>query len=442
VTKNESSIQQCLRLIETSLQWGDAASWTNEDFEVLSEKIYDATAVRLSTSTLKRIWGKVRYDSSPTTATLNALARYAGFENWRDFLNRTEPCLTDPIPSTSFHQSGPSAPFHQVKPASAPRRRLRTGLLIVLIAAITGLLSLFAVRHKQRPSDASIAATRFESRQSSDGLPNSVVFQYDAENLHPTKLMIQQSWDTTRREELALDSKAHTSLYYYPGFFTARLIADGQTIKTSEVFIKTQGWKGIIQYDPIPIYLAGNEIKAENKLSITAATLKQKANTSIFNDIWTEFDNVRDFPGISGEDFSFSTTLRNTSSVEQCLCRGVRVFILGTTSAIIIPLTDKGCISNINLLTGDKIIRGKDHDLSFFGCDFRSHQKLECIVKDHRLDIRLNNLSVINEQQLHSIGKIIGIRVAFEGAGEISELSLASPVGKFDLLPASDSTAH
>lgn len=437
MTKNESSIQQCLRLIEASLQWGDAASWSNEDFEALSEKIYDATAVRLSTSTLKRIWGKVRYDSSPTTATLNALARYAGFENWRDFLNKTSPPSDEPSPSISPDQpelSPISTPLGGAKSPHTPRRRIRTGLLIVIIAAITGLLSLFAVRHKQRPSDASIAATRFESRQSSDGLPNSVVFQYDAENLHPTKLMIQQSWDTTRREEVAPDSKAHTSLYYYPGFFTARLIADGQTIRTSDVFIRTKGWKGIIQHAPIPIYLADNDIKTDKKLSITAATLQQKTNTTIFNDIWTEFDNVRDFSDMPGDSFSFSTTLRNTSTIEQCLCRGVRVYILGTTSAIIIPLADKGCISNINLLTGDQMILGKDHDLSFFGCDFRSQQKLECIVKDHRLDIRLNNSSVINVEQTRSIGKIIGIRVAFEGTGDISAISLASPTGNFDLI--------
>src|ERR1700754_1498394 len=81
--KNDSALQQCRLLIESSLGWGDAASWTNEDFNTLSESIFDKTGVRLSVSTLKRVWGKVKYDSTPTMATLNALAQYAGFEGWR-----------------------------------------------------------------------------------------------------------------------------------------------------------------------------------------------------------------------------------------------------------------------------------------------------------------------------------------------------------------------
>src|SRR5579872_6067278 len=83
---NSSGLEQCKHLIEASLGWGNAASWTNEDFDTLSDRIFERTSVRLSVSTLKRIWGKVRYDSSPTTATLNALARYAGFEGWRDLI--------------------------------------------------------------------------------------------------------------------------------------------------------------------------------------------------------------------------------------------------------------------------------------------------------------------------------------------------------------------
>src|ERR1700761_7310896 len=83
---NATGLEQCKRLIEASLGWGDPVSWTNEDFDTLSDRIAERTSVRLSVSTLKRIWGKVKYDSSPTMATLNALARFAGFEGWRDFL--------------------------------------------------------------------------------------------------------------------------------------------------------------------------------------------------------------------------------------------------------------------------------------------------------------------------------------------------------------------
>src|SRR6266481_242088 len=83
--KEKQLLLLCRKLIEQSLNWGDGSIWSNDDFEQLSEKIFDKTKVKLSVSTLKRIWGKVRYENFPTTATLNALTGFLGYESWRDF---------------------------------------------------------------------------------------------------------------------------------------------------------------------------------------------------------------------------------------------------------------------------------------------------------------------------------------------------------------------
>src|SRR5471030_2632643 len=93
-------LSKCRQLVEQSLNWGDSATWGNDDFDQLSEKIFDKTKVRLSVSTLKRIWGRVRYESFPTTATLNALANFIDFENWREFRQK------NPIENNdNFHET-------------------------------------------------------------------------------------------------------------------------------------------------------------------------------------------------------------------------------------------------------------------------------------------------------------------------------------------------
>ena len=51
----------------------------------LSEKIQEQLNIPLSHVTLKRIWGKVKYDSLPNTHTLNTLVQFVGYENWREF---------------------------------------------------------------------------------------------------------------------------------------------------------------------------------------------------------------------------------------------------------------------------------------------------------------------------------------------------------------------
>src|SRR5580693_606006 len=83
--------EKCKDLIEAKLGWGGSEAWSNRDFDTLSDKIFEVTGVTLSQTTLKRIWGKVKYDSAPTVTTLDTLARFLGFEHWRDFRQQHTP---------------------------------------------------------------------------------------------------------------------------------------------------------------------------------------------------------------------------------------------------------------------------------------------------------------------------------------------------------------
>src|SRR5450432_1597490 len=78
-------VQECKRLVENKLGWGSSDRWSTDDYNKLSELIEEATGVRLSVATLKRIWGRVKYENRPTVSTLNPLAKFVGFESWRKF---------------------------------------------------------------------------------------------------------------------------------------------------------------------------------------------------------------------------------------------------------------------------------------------------------------------------------------------------------------------
>lgn len=78
-------MRQVKRLFEEKTGWGDSDLWNNQDFLELSEMIFDQTGITLSHVTLKRIWGKVRYESLPHTKTLNTIVQFLGYGNWREF---------------------------------------------------------------------------------------------------------------------------------------------------------------------------------------------------------------------------------------------------------------------------------------------------------------------------------------------------------------------
>jgi hypothetical protein len=418
---NETGLEQCKRLIEASLGWGDPASWTNEDFDELSDRIFEKTTVRLSVSTLKRIWGKVKYEHSPTTATLNVLARHAGFGGWRDFLSRSSP-------QTMVQEPQPK-----------PARSLILTPLIISAVVVGCLLALLSARLIHPPTKA--PPLRFEGHPTSDDLPNSVVFDYDATPLDPKEVIIQQSWDPQRREKVDPNGKQHTSIYYYPGYFSAKLIVDGTIRRQSEVFVTTKGWKAIVGHNPYPIYLSREETKSDSgRLGVTAATLAEKTGSSVFSGAWVAFADVRPFSDMHGDHFSFSTSLRNTSTVEQCLCRNIRITLLGKNSAIIIPLSDKGCIAGLKFFPGFKPQDGRDHDLSAFGCDFRQWQRLVCTEKERVITITLNGLPVFRAADAVSIGDIVGLNIDFEGTGVIREAVLQGSGAPIDLLADASSS--
>ena len=395
-----------------ALAWGDSTEWSDLDFEKLSGRIFDKTNTLLSITTLKRLWGRVKYDSSPNVATLNALARFIDFADWRSFKQHID----------------------TVKPVSAPAALLvpkkKNPINIILTASIAavilGVIIAWVIKPKSDTKVNLNVPVKFSSRKVSDGLPNSVIFNYDASTLGIDSITLQQSWDAKRNERLSAKLKQHTSIYYYPGYFNAKLLANGKTLKESPVFIKTKGWTGIIEKDPVPTYLSSGDIHLTNAMGISAKTLASKTGSPVFNNTVVSFNNVREFAGLNGSDFTLTTTLQNTSTPQEASCRKVRICILGKSNAIIIPLADKGCISDLYIYTSSAWVNGKDKDLSAFGCDFSKAQELVCNIKQMVFTVSLNNKLIFSTPITQTIGDIVGLSISFEGAGKIEYLRLGN----------------
>lgn len=401
------------KMAEASLGWGDSAHWGDHDFEKLSELILKKTGTMLSITTLKRLWGRVKYNSTPNAATLNTMAAFLAFDDWRTF-KKNAGTDTEPTIITG-------AVINPVKKNYLPVVLSAAAIVLVLGGLIAWTSMYKAV--KKTPVNAPV---KFESRKITEGLPNSVVFDYDATALNIDTVTLQQTWDPKRTEKLSARNKQHTSIYYYPGYFTASLIANGEVKKKNPVYIKTNGWIGIIDKDPVPTYLSNADIHLPGAMGISSKTLALKTGSPVFNNQLVGFYNVREFDDLQGGDFTLETTLRNTSTPNESSCRKAILYILGKQNAIIIPLSAKGCSSALNLYTSSDWVNGKDKDLSAFGCDFSTFQKLTCTVKDMKLNIYLNDKSIFNTPITQTITQIAGICIRFEGSGQIKALKLGN----------------
>ena len=406
-------VRQCLAQIEESLGWGPSDHWHNDVFSELSEKIQQKTQVLLSPTTLKRVWGKVGYKSAPSITTLNTLAQFAGFENWRDFKNQSK---------TKKH------PLQKL---------LNSNMGIIMLAAslmTVVFISFFSLKQpKTAISDLDVSNIRFESRPIAKGLPNSVVFDVDLEGISSDSIHIQQYWDPTKTIKLEKGQKQATGQYYFPGYFRAKLLVDGEIIKQHDLFIKSEGWLGTLDYEPIPKYVEQKDI-LNGKLSFSPTLLEEIKSAE--HPLSSTFHLVDDLKPVSGDNFILESTLKSSYHEKWAVCQRADIIILGTKSSIILGLSIPGCVSEIGILMGDVYLSGKKHDLSNLGVDLSAPRNIKIVGAEQELKAYVDDELVFTGSYTKSIGAIVGLRYGFLGAGEVHKVLLQNTANGNTILNA------
>ncbi len=394
-------VQKCLSQIEESLGWGPSEHWHNDVFSELSEKIQHKTQVLLSPTTLKRVWGKVNYKSAPSITTLNTLAQFAGFENWRDFKNETKDTEKTSV-----------------------LNRVNSNLGIIMLAAsvmAVVFISFYSLKGSQPDTELNTSSVYFNSRPLAKGLPNSVVFDLDIDSIQSDSIYIQQFWDPTKTITLEMGQKQATGQYYYPGYFRAKLVVDGKAIKQHDLFIKSEGWLGTVDYEPIPKYVDGTDI-LQGKLAFPPSLLEEIKTSD--EPISSTFHIVDDFGTVSGDNFRLTTRLKSSYREKWAVCQKTQLIILGSKSSMVISTSIPGCVSEIGVMMSDVYLSGKKHDLSSLGVDLSEFRNLTLEVQEKQLTVFLEEQPVFFGNYNESMGDIAGMRFQFLGAGEVAKVHL------------------
>ncbi|MDO1445308.1 hypothetical protein Q0590_03550 [Rhodocytophaga aerolata] len=419
--ENIQLLQLCLTQIEQQLGWGENSRWTHQDFEELSERIYCTTKIRLSVTTLKRLWGKVAYTSSPTLQTLNTLAAFAGYSTWRAFKLAHTPAALPEEPPTEAVVSEVALPE---LPQEIRSHRKATAyvytLAICLILIMVGFIS-YGLIFKSFSVDPS--AIRFSSQPVTLGVPNTVIFHYDATASPSDDIAIQQSWDQRLRENVSREGHQYTTTYYYPGYHRAKLLINNQVIKEHDVYIKTDGWLALIENEPVPLYVK-DKIIDKGILQASLSSLEKFKLASNEQIPWLDYYNVQDFGELASDDFSFETEVKNETNTGNAVCQESRITIMCSNGRMLVPLAIPGCVGNINLTLGDLYLEGRINDLSAFGCDLSQWQKLRLEVKNRQVSIFLNGKQIYRTVYSNDAGKVVGIRYKFMGAGAVNYVRL------------------
>lgn len=348
----DEAIRALVRHIESTLGWGSGLEWSTRDFEQLSKQILERTGVQLSVVTLKRVWKKIDYAGKPTSTTLDALAAFAGARNWQQFKQRAiHTSYDEHAPARETATPDSMAATH---PIENIRRRLpaspsgRSSVIWITVAA--GAVAAVLYFTAFRPSATSRGkAFSFSSKKVVDtGVPNTVIFDYDVSACAPDdSVSIQQSWDPKLSTNVDPKSRQHTSIYYHPGFFDARLKVNGEVVLRHNLLIKTDGWLPLLDTKPSPVYFSEADLQFNGALSLPLDRIRATGIALQPDPPWCNYYKVGDLPEILSDDFLFETRVRSDFGEGAAACRYTEVHILFEGAAMVIPLSIPGCVSTL-----------------------------------------------------------------------------------------------
>ncbi len=442
----DEALPRCLRQIEAKTGWGPGEAWSTADFERLGEQIAGETGVSLSVTTLKRVWGRVKYVSAPTETTLNALAAFAGYANWRDCRNAlssppaAEPAPVavpgEPVPAVSTG-ARPDLPAGEPKPAARNRRGWLVGA--GLAAVLAGVLVFFQNHAAPRPLDPEDFS--FSSRPVTRGIPNSVVFRYDASASPTDSVFIQQSWDPQRRQAVPRNGREFTSIYYYPGFFKAKLLVGGRVVREHGLLIPSDGWVVAVRQEPVPVYFGPQQTIRDGVLQLPVAAITGQNVPMQPQPPTVRYRNVRDLKGLRNDNFTFETRLRNDFRTGSAACQNVLLGLMCEDDMMLIELCAKGCVANLGMYLAGHGVQPTQADLSAFGFEPGGWVTLRCEVRNRHAQLFVDGRKAYEATLPNNPVRLVGVSYDFAGTGSVDYVRFSRLDGEvvyedtFDAVP-------
>lgn len=397
-TSDKEFILLFRRLVEEKWMLGQDGKLKQRDFEYLSQLIEEKSNVRLSLSTLKRLW-RDDFSQAPHPSTLDALASALDHGSWQEF-------------KKAFADKG-------VVSSKATRARVPASVYVIagFVLAMAGFFALQAFNNEDRRVPVKIPFTA--DKQVVVGVPNTVTFNYDFRNVDANQFYIQPSTNPAHKKAVNPNDHYFPATYYEPGFHWARLMADDSIVTFASVHIKTDGWLPLAKYNlnDKPIYLPFAQ--PQGVLTVTSEALKE-AGVADNKNYYVQFFNIRDFENVHSDDFELETRIKSTVSDTRALAE---VSIVTEEDVFVVPLAGEQNAARLTLKIGEQEIHQQD-SLAGFKTSLADWQHLKIKTENRRAQIFVNGELVREVAFEKNFGAVKGLVYTFAGSGEVDYVTL------------------
>ncbi|RPD39571.1 hypothetical protein EG028_18105 [Chitinophaga barathri] len=384
---------------------------TQRDFDHIAEQLQQKSGILISGTTVKRL-AQGEFARLPQIATLNAIANYYDYKTWQDF-------------KASKIEDGPEK-------KSAEKRGKRFSIKYLSIPLVIIILGSFYFFHSTKGSVSNGEKASFSFRKNTaNDIPNSVVFNYNIDEVQADSFFIQQSWDENRRIKIYKNSYTVTDIYYEPGYHIAKLIANDSAIKTLDVSIPTDRWF-FYAIDNIAHYTT-QYIKADafNNNGSLGLSIQQLQENNIEAGKDKRYHYVY-FPGhmdIHADNFQYKTRVR-MQQVRNSLCPYIEIELYCQRGFMNMRCTTKGCAHEAFIIFGEQLKKGSDNDLSPITFDVSQWTDIEITVKNKVAVVKINDKEVFSTRYATDTKYLSGLGFISNGLCEVDRVELYGLDGK------------
>lgn len=409
--ENQKYLEICRDLIEKKINRGSYKNWTNGDYEKLSELISEEVKEYISSSSLKRLFGKVNYVSEPSLSTLNILAKYVGYKDWYDLINKF-----------AFDND------KSISVKSTKLRRSQTTIFILLSLLILFIGAFVLFRFKKDPTiDLNIKYKMVKKTA-----PSNVVFEYNISKISEDSITIDfkdhfASNGRSNIKKLIKDHHTITHTYLVSGIYHPVIFLNNKPVDTLTVCIYSDGWEYIIaRYFPTSkefFPVSSNSVIRKNGLLSIPATEIYKYTKDTVSDYWVKYRYFKNF-NVNSDSMKFKVRSKVTSSFKNN-CNEIDIWILGTSDNIIFKVFNPGCggaYSKVQL--GAKVLDGDYTDLSAFGHSLSQWRDISLDVVNKKAVINIDGKAIYEGMIEGGLGKLTGFVLHTKGSAEFDYVSL------------------
>jgi hypothetical protein len=420
-------LEICCRYVGEKYGNPAITEWTNRDYIRLSSILSHSTGTQISPNTLKRIFGKLKTPERyyPQKATRDALASYAGYHDWENFL------VQHPRPKQEEKEVKKQAQAVTPQPATSPTAsqsiaKKRWWALVALLIVIAALLLWWQWPANKAIPDIHPGEARLVCNNPEGENPHSAVFKLElSKNFSGIPDSFSVHFGDSRRPKKILPGVLLTHYYEVPGRYYARLMYNGKDVDTIAIYLRSREWTATatVDRDTVRVYpITSGTLFTDHKMMVNTRQVFQ-AGVDTNRTFFVDFVNAQP-TAIDGDNFELTADVTTSSARAGVRCSQVKATVYGERARHSLFIIKPGCTSWVNLQFSELVKNGEEDDLGFLGSDLTGGGIIKLQVIHKQVGVWINNKKIYEIAYQQPLGKIYGVSISFAGIGTVNKVYL------------------